>query len=71
MARSHHHGKAPRRVFLRPKFENGKDAIFSRMHWGHTQRGRRRHRKLWSRLLGRQRRAHDREVIEASKAAAD
>jgi hypothetical protein len=66
MARSKNKGKARRKVELRPQFSNGVDAVFSRMQFGSTHRILRRNRPLWSRLLGKQRRAHDREVIASS-----
>lgn len=71
MARSNHHGKAHRKVATRPEFPNGGDAVFSRQNWGSTHRILRRNRQLWSRLLGKQRRAHDRSQTASSLTSDD
>lgn len=63
MSRSRHHAKARRSVKCAPDFPAASDTVYRTHDWGHTERGRRRHRGFWSRVLGRQRRAWDRMLI--------
>jgi len=60
MSRSRN-GKRWRTVRLRPESSKLKEPIFSRHMW---EKILRRNRKLWTRLLGKRRRAQGRRLIQ-------
>lgn len=62
--------KAGKRFWRRPKSGpssvNMAGLIYKRQAWGTTEKIRRRVRKLWDRLFGKERRRLDKEAIKES-----
>ena len=64
LSRSFHTGKPFRRVRMKPSFEGEREAIQKSNTWGSTFRILQRNKPMWSRLLGKRRRAVDKELCE-------
>ena len=64
MSRSKHHGKGLRRPRYKPKSQ-GENGAIGGTCWGSTEKIRRRNRKMWSRLLGKRRRAQDKKEAQS------
>jgi len=59
-------GKRGRVVSMCPDFANARDCISGRHGFGSTEKILRRNRKIWTRLLNKKRRRHDKEQTEES-----
>lgn len=65
MSRTIKEGKRRRGVHVKTETIGIGDAISSRQNWGHTEKIRRRNRKIFTRLANKRRRAIGKQIISA------